>query len=385
MYDFGEYVQPEVLAGNGMTGEELHNLWPALYDQAGYEALEAGPAKGDWFFFARSGYTGAQKWTPMVWGGDPESSFDDGLGLPSIIRGGTNMGLSGVAHWGSDVGGFKCISGGYAAADGEMLTRWIEAGALMSNMQDQNACPGAKDSGIKASIWNSADAQAAWKTYARLHTRLFPYMYTLAKEANVTGAPTMRHPFFEHPTRDFAAVDDAYYFGPSLLVAPVVRRGARGREVMLPATSFLDWTATPPSVVSGPGKKVIDVPLGRLPVLIKSGALVPLLDETIDTLDDREMNAQVVGPKDVAGVYDVVGFLGIESASASFTAHDGSRFSASLPGAVPAGPAVERVSAKLVRVRASIAPGGAPFVLGALRLEATSSRTVRFEIFVAEP
>src|SRR5262249_52552143 len=46
MYDFGEYVQPEVVASNGMTGEQLHNLFPVLYDKAGHDALEAGPHQG---------------------------------------------------------------------------------------------------------------------------------------------------------------------------------------------------------------------------------------------------------------------------------------------------------------------------------------------------
>ena len=38
-----------------------------------------------------------------------------------------------------------------------------------------------------------------------------------------TGAPLMRHLFLEHPqTPELAAVDDSYYLGPALLVAPVV-------------------------------------------------------------------------------------------------------------------------------------------------------------------
>jgi hypothetical protein len=40
MLDFGEYVQPDVVAWNGMTGEELHNLFPVLYHRASHDALE---------------------------------------------------------------------------------------------------------------------------------------------------------------------------------------------------------------------------------------------------------------------------------------------------------------------------------------------------------
>ncbi len=34
MYDFGEYVQPDVVSGAGLTGDELHNLYPVLYQRA---------------------------------------------------------------------------------------------------------------------------------------------------------------------------------------------------------------------------------------------------------------------------------------------------------------------------------------------------------------
>ena len=88
MYDFGEYVQPEVVASNGMTGEEVHNLYPVLYARALHDHMEAGPLAGDWFAFMRSGYTGSAQYVPAVWSGDPAASFEDSDGLPSMVRGG---------------------------------------------------------------------------------------------------------------------------------------------------------------------------------------------------------------------------------------------------------------------------------------------------------
>src|SRR5581483_10426998 len=129
MYDFGEYVQPDVLAANGMTGEELHNLFPVLYDKAAHDWLEANHP-GDWYFYARSGSIGSQQYAPMVWGGDPDASFDDANGLPAMVRGGLNLGITGVPNWGSDIGGFKCGGDGHKGADGELLARWIEFGAV---------------------------------------------------------------------------------------------------------------------------------------------------------------------------------------------------------------------------------------------------------------
>jgi alpha-glucosidase (family GH31 glycosyl hydrolase) len=389
MYDFGEYVQPDVVASNGMSGEELHNLFPVLYDQAGHDALEAGPHKGDWFFFARSGYTGASQYVPVVWSGDPDASFDDALGLPSVVRAQMNIGVSGVPHWGSDIGGYKCAGGGHASADGELLARWIEFGALGSDMHDEDACAAAQDPGAKATIWTSSDAQSAWKTYARLHTRLFPYLYTLAQEAHQTGAPTVRPLFLEFPDPALLKIEDEYLVGPAILSAPVVTRGARSRTVTLPDGQWLDWNAG--AVVSG--TVTADAPLDVLPLYLREGQLIPLLDPTIDTLLDTATDATVVGPAKVGATYDVVGLVGA-SRAATLSLYDGTRLDVSWQGgfAAPALP-VAATEAELAtcaacwlkdgqRVRIS-ASGSVQ--AGGLLLSAQGARRIRWDLFLVEP
>ncbi len=330
MYDFGEYVQADVISNSGMTGEELHNLYPVIYQRAGHEALEETELAGEWLFFARSGYTGASQWAPMVWSGDPAASFEESDGLPSMVRAGVNIGISGVPHWGGDINGFHCVADGYAAADGELLTRWIQQGAMSPNMMDQNACVMARDDGEKASIWTSPEAMDSWRRYARLHTRLLPYFRALAAEAHATGAPHMRHLFLEHPDRaDLRAVDDTYYLGPALLVAPVVRRDEREREVPFPEGNYVDWQEG--ELIEGGDSVLVDAPLDRLPLFLRDGYLLPLLDPSIDTLSTED-HPDVVGPGDVAHVYDVVGLLSSEVGTASFLFADGGRLDATLSG-----------------------------------------------------
>ncbi|WP_419871820.1 hypothetical protein [Candidatus Pristimantibacillus sp. PTI5] len=50
--------------------------------------------------------------------------------------------------------------------------------------------------------------------------------------------------------------------GSSLLVAPVVKQGARVRQVSFPSGT---WIGDDGSIVEGPTKRQIDVPLSRLP------------------------------------------------------------------------------------------------------------------------
>ena len=396
MYDFGEYVQPQTLAYNGMSGEELHNLFPVLYQKAAYDYLENSSVKGQWYTFVRSGYTGSSQWSPMVWSGDPDASFGSAMGLPATVRAGINIGISGVANWGSDIGGFKCLApDGSALADGELLTRWIEVGSMQSNMHDENACSGGTSP--KATIWSSSDAQAAWKTYAALHTRLFPYFYTLAYQAHETGAPVIRQMFLENPDRpDLANVDDTYYLGPALLVAPVLKRGARSRDVILPSGWYLDWQDQ--ILLSGGNTVTLNAPLGKLPLLLRDGYLIPMLDPSIDTLMNG-VHPGVLGPDDIPQVYDVVGLLSTQTGQADFTFWDNSTLRATWSGRFSA-PSfaqaitdtdlatcdqcwlADTISPNLVRVR--ITSAASDIVAGGLHLKANVNRKIRWDIYLVQ-
>ncbi|MBT8492593.1 MAG: hypothetical protein KJO07_06000, partial [Deltaproteobacteria bacterium] len=343
--------------------------------------------------FMRSGYTGSSQYVPMVWSGDPAASFEESDGLPSMIPAALNLGISGAPNSGGDIGGFHCTADGGEAADGELFTRWIQQGSMMPNMQDQDACVGG---GVKANIFTSDDAQQAWKTYARLHTRLFPYFYTLAHRANQTGAPLMRQFFLEHPDRpDLAGVDDAYYLGSALVVAPVVRRGETSKTVELPAGSYFDWRDQ--AVVAGGQSVTIDAPLDKLPLLLRENHLIPLLDSTIDTLA-KETNPEVVGVDDVTDVYDVVGYL--TGGAAEFTLWDGESFTANLSGAAssPELPVaasegeltncdgcylLETLPSGARRLRVSTT--AASVNAGGLVLSSSSSRRVRWDLYLPAP
>ncbi len=370
MYDFGEYALPDVVARSGMSGEELHNLYPVLQARAAHQALERGAHAGDWLAFMRSGYTGSSAFVPMAWSGDPSASFEDSDGLPSVVRAGINVGVSGVPSWGSDIGGYHCLVDGVQAADEELLVRWIQMGALMPGMQDQDACEGS-DASKKASIWRSQAARDAWRCYARLHTRLFPYWYTLLREAHATGAPVTRHMFLEHPERpDLRGVDDVFYAGPALLVAPVLARGARSKRVVLPDARYLDWDTR--KIVHGGALEAttLDAPLERMPLLLRAGHILPLLDESIDTLVPTDAPG-IVDAADVGDVYDVVVLLE-PNQPAAMTLFDGTLLEARWDG-TPSAPTV----------RLDAAPGQHLDAPG-LQLTNTGPRRVRWQVYLAD-
>ena len=89
-------------------------------------------------------------------------------------------------------------------------------------------------------------------------------------------------------------MDDAWLLGDSLLVAPVVR-GERQRSIYLPEGDWFDfWEGTKHR---GKQSVKLDVPLSRVPLFVKSGALLPLAQATLHTGDvaSRQITVRVFG------------------------------------------------------------------------------------------
>ena len=302
MHDFGEYTRRPWKFGDGRNGEAVHNEFPVLSARAAHDLL-VKERPDDFLFFVRSGYTGTQQWVPAVWGGDAESTFDDTQGIPAMVRGGLNLGMSGVPLWGSDLTGFKCITDGYPR-DKEVYLRWAEVGAVSPIMMEQNACANPLGSREKWHLWDDQETIDVYGAMARLHTRLAPYFEVLARESHASGVPIMRHPFLYHPREPEAWADESsFYLGPSLYTSPVVRRGATVKNVWLPPGKWVDFTDF--TVYVGGARAAIPAPLGKLPLLVKDGGIVPLLDASIETLAPAT-DPSVVTLAKVADRLDVV-------------------------------------------------------------------------------
>jgi alpha-glucosidase (family GH31 glycosyl hydrolase) len=377
MHDFGEYVPRDAVLFDGRRGDEFHNAFPVLSAKAAHELLEA-ERPNDYLFFVRSGYSGTQRWVPAVWGGDSEATFDETLGLPSAVRGGLTLSMSGAPYWGSDVTGFKCLTD--APRDKEVFLRWVELGAVSPIMMEQDACANPLGAKEKWKLWNDDETIEHYARWARLHTRLAPYFWALAQEAHASGRPITLHPFLLHPDAPEAiAVDDAFYLGPSLYAAPVVRRGQTVKQTWLPAGQWVDLD----DLRVLPGDAIVDIPapLGKLPLLLAAGGMVPLLDPSIDTLAPAT-DPTVISLDDVADRLDVLVALEVGQ-SAAFVLADGTELEASR-GSTDAGNAgalAEVDEAELAECASCVhaAPEG-----DVDRLRANSEATPESELAIAD-
>jgi alpha-D-xyloside xylohydrolase len=256
---------------DGSDAGVMRTRYSVLYNRALQDLID-GDLHGDGVLLSRSGSVGNHH-LPFLWAGDNESNFGTENGLPGVVLAGLNAGLSGIPLWTNDIGGYE--KDGRSPGDDVLFIRWTEFSAFSPIMQLHSA--------INLGPWDYGErALDIFRTYSRLHMSLFPYRYAAAQESARTGMPLMRALVLLHPLDPAARrATDEYYFGPDLLVAPVVTAGTQ-RSVHLPEGEWLDyWSGTR---YTGPTDIVVDAPLDRLPLYVKAGSVLPRIPEDVMTL-----------------------------------------------------------------------------------------------------
>ena len=290
--DYGEEIVPGVLGGatdfnfsDGSTGQTMHKIYSVLYQKTYRDRCIEDT--GESFIIGRSSTYGGQKHVEAIWPGDLDNDFlrhgvpdpdEDGKGavggLPSALCALQNLAVSGFPNFGSDTGGYR---GGMPTK--EVLIRWAEHTALTPIMQ----LGGAGDH-HNPWIFEDYDEETLeiYQRYARLHTRLFPLFYTLAKRAADEGAaPVVPVGMFDPDDAEAHAWWDEYILGESLLVAPVYEEGATSRDVRFPTGLWVQWWSR--DTYEGAATHEVEAPLAVLPLFIRRGAIIPMIKNDVDT------------------------------------------------------------------------------------------------------
>lgn len=255
-------------AGNGL---EVACLYPFLHEQAFYEGMNAA-GEQEVLFLCRSAWAGSQRFGAAVWSGDIKSTFEV---LAGQVRAGLNMAMSGIPWWTTDIGGFH--SGDPRTPYfRELIVRWFQYGVFcpLFRLHGVRQPVGShRDGGADNEVWTfGEEAYGVIREVMFLRERLRPYVMEQMQRSSREGAPPMRPLFFDFPNDERCwSVEDAFMFGPDLLVAPVLRQGERAREVYLPVgTDWIDaWTG---ERHEGGRDLHAPAPLARIPVFVRAGA-----------------------------------------------------------------------------------------------------------------
>jgi alpha-glucosidase len=256
--------------GGGRTRHhaEVHNAYGQWMAQATREGLERLRPERRPFVISRAGYAGLQRHA-LQWTGDNSSWWEHlWMSMPQL----QNLGLSGIAWSGVDIGGF------FDDCDGELLARWTEFGIFQPFVRNHSAKGTARQE-----PWAFGEPwESVCRDMLRLRMRLLPYLYTVFEECHRTGAPILRPLLFEFPDDPATyTADDQFMVGPALLVAPITRPGVEHRHVYLPAGTWHHlWSSEP---IAGPAHVLAHAPLGRPAVYVRSNTPIPLGDPVMHT------------------------------------------------------------------------------------------------------
>ena len=254
-------IDSDDFAPRNATHAEIHNVYGMQNTRGTFEGMARLREKIRPFVMTRASYAGGQRYA-VTWTGDNSSTWDH---LRLCIEQLTNLGLSGFAYSGCDVGGF--IGG----ASPELLTRWYELAAFTPVFRNHSA-----NDAPRAEPWvDGPEHLAIRRRFIEERYRLMPYLYALAEQNARTGDPVMRPLFYDYPDALKLDCDQALTFavGRSLVVAAPARpESPRAQSICLPAGGWYDyWTGLPVAE----HKLNVTPQLDVVPVFVRAGTILP--------------------------------------------------------------------------------------------------------------
>lgn len=237
------------------------------------------------YAITRGGSAGIGRYA-QTWSGDNATAWKT---LRFNLTQGLNMSLTGMFNIGHDAGGFHGPSPGP-----ELLVRFVEFCSFWPRfvMNSWN------DDGVTTLPWMYPQVIPQVREAIRLRYRLMPYLYTQLWRASRDDVPVVQPLFFAFPLDEAArTVEDAFMVGPDVLVAPVLEEGATTRRVYLPKNRGGWYVFHDGSHHAGGAAAEVAAPLGRLPLFVRAGALLPLsgLLDRIDPAADSNREVIVYG------------------------------------------------------------------------------------------
>jgi alpha-glucosidase len=233
------------------------------------------------FVMTRATYAGGQRYA-ATWTGDNSSTWNHlRQTTPQLL----NLGLSGFAMSGADVGGFA------GSPQAELLTRWLQVAAFQPIDRDHTASGTAQQEPWENGTQKDVDLR---RRYIEERYRIMPYIYSTAEEMSRTGLPIMRPLFLEFPAGsadgeplDLGPGNNTFLLGPDLLIAQSPYADELDDyTITLPPSGWYDyWTG---ALVKGSAQKqavenaavsdqllLIHNSVDTLPVFARAGAIVP--------------------------------------------------------------------------------------------------------------
>ena len=266
MADYGEWLPLDAVLFSGEDAFDYHNQYTVDWARLNREAIQEAGREGDIVFFTRSGSLGSAAYSTLFWAGDQMVDWGEHDGLPSAVCALITSGLSGITINHSDIGGYTTLDNFFIKVkrDDELLRRWIEFAAFTPVFRTHEGLK--PESNVQ--IYSNDSISNFFSRFGQLHWALKDYIKDLNIEATENAIPMVRALLLEFPDDSLTyTIKDQFMLGEDLLVAPIIMKGAKSRQVYFPAGEWINvWTR---ETVSGKITLKIDSEIGYPPVFIR--------------------------------------------------------------------------------------------------------------------
>ncbi|RYP82463.1 hypothetical protein DL770_005576 [Monosporascus sp. CRB-9-2] len=222
----------------------------------------------DALVFSRYAGPGSHRY-PVGFSGDSITTWASFEFQPEFTATASNIGYG---WWSHDISGHMQ---GYR--DDELSARWVQFGAFSPVLRLHSS----------NSPWNSKEpwryrkeSEESIKHFMQLRHRFVPYIYTMNVLSASCDEPLVQPLYWAHPGREEAyQKPNEYFFGSSLVVAPVVRPRDRRTnraavDVWVPPSRHVDiFTGL---VYDGDREITMYRTLNHIPILAPEGSITPL-------------------------------------------------------------------------------------------------------------
>ncbi len=248
--------------GARVSNYQVHNLYGGLMTRASSEGLDQLLDKR-YLLFSRSSYIGAHRYGG-IWTGDNASTWKM---LRQNVYHMPSLNMCGFLFSGADTGGFN------GNTNRELLLRWLAVSAFTPLMRNHTSL------GTRKQECYRFKTPADFRSLISLRYRLLPYLYSEYMKAALRQDMLIRPLAFDFPrTERVRLIEDQLLIGESLMIAPVLEKGAEGRTVFLPAPmTEVRWNGVDFLCEEAEaGERLISVPLNEVVFYIRKGTLLPV-------------------------------------------------------------------------------------------------------------
>jgi len=269
MADYGEWLPADAKLFSGLNALDYHNQYAVDWARLNREAIQEAGREGDIVFFTRSGSVGSAKYATLFWAGDQMVNWGENDGLPSAVCAMITSGLSGITLNHTDIGGYTTIDNALLKVkrDEELLKRWIEFAAFTPVFRTHEGLKPASN----VQFYSNDSIMSFFARFANIHFKLSNYFKFLNEEATNKGLPVIRALLLDYPTDTLTyKIKDEFLLGDDMLVAPVLSKSAKSRDVYFPDDVWINvWTQ---EEIHGPIVLTVSSDLGSPPVFIKKNS-----------------------------------------------------------------------------------------------------------------